>query len=102
MQAWVLGRLLQGDQVLPGGPTAYQPLPRGAQGPYTTSPRGHQGTRPALSSSRSPSIPPSPSLLPSHCCFIFRASGSSPKPVTFTLRNENLFYFFLFQNRASG
>lgn len=79
VQAGALGRLLQGDHVLFSGPIVirlqgmlkalYQPGPLGV----TMEP----GLL-LLSSSRSPSLPPS------HCHFIFRASGSSPKPVTFT------------------
>lgn len=81
----------------------HQPLPRACPGllqvPVPGLPRGMM--EPGFS--HSPDLPSPPHLplslssslllLPSHGCFIFRVQGSSPKPITFTLWNENLFYF---------
>lgn len=96
----VTEELLQGDHSLPSSPMVHQPLPRACpellQAPIPDSPGGTmervslplQLSLP-LHTSLSPSLP----LVPSHGCFIFRAPGSSPKLMTFTLWNENLFCF---------
>lgn len=81
--------------------TVHQPLPRACprllQAPIPGLPR--DTLEPDFSHSLRLLLPlPTPLLpslprLPSHSCFIFRAPGSSLKPMTFTLRNESLFYF---------